>query len=301
MIPVTYCYRWKNDDEAIRRANLEKLAEAGIKRLVLSCVDIENIILKPELLYIYRRELAQAGLTFVDAHAPWGTFKDPGMPFKELQESIILRHKSAILICEQMGVTSLAYHTGNTFPSLDGIPGTFTLQDYKDALHKALDELLPFAEKHGVVMALENQWTPLNQSSIILEFLEEYDSPFLGFCYDAGHAHLTECGNADPEKSVVPTFWNMMNMPVCWETDFIGTFKKWVVNCHFHSNSGFMDQHLIPDPGNDTMPWDHIMEVLADAPRLQSVQSEVSIPEDCSITPAILRDAFRRISPLLDA
>ena len=301
MIPVTYSYRWQNDDEAVRRANLESLAKQGVKRLVLTCGEIENIIHRPELLFAYKNDFAQAGLKFVDAHAPWGLFKDPGMPFKETHEAIILRQKSAILICEQLGVTSMAYHTGNTYPSVDGIEGTFTLQDYKDTLRRAIDELLPFAEKHGVVMALENQWTPLNQSTCILEVLEAYNSPFLGFCYDAGHAHLTECGETDPAKSCVPYFWDLMKMPVYWEKDIIGTFKKWVVNCHFHSNDGFMDQHRIPDPGNDTMPWDHIMDVLAEAPRLQSVQSEVSIPQDLSITPAMLRDAFRRISPLLDA
>lgn len=299
MIPVTYCYNWQNDDEAVRRANLDYLAKQGIKRLVLTCVTIENIINKPELLFSYKKEFQQAGLKFVDAHAPWGLFKDPGMPFRETRESIILRQKSAILICEQLGVTSMAYHTGNVYPSWEGIEGTFTMQDYKDALRRAIDELLPFAEKHGVVMALENQWTPLNQSPCILEMLEAYNSPFLGFCYDAGHAHLTECGEADPEKSVVPYFWNLNNMPVYWEKDIIGIFKKWVVNCHFHSNGGWQDQHLMPDPGNDTMPWDHIMEVLAEAPRLQCIQSEVPVPD--TITPTDLRNAFRRISPLLDA
>ena len=156
MIPVTYCYRWQNDDEAVRRANLESLAKQGVKRLVLTCGEIENIIHRPELLFAYKNDFAQAGLKFVDAHAPWGLFKDPGMPFKETHEAIILRQKSAILICEQLGVTSMAYHTGNTYPSVNGIEGTFTMQDYKDALRRALDELLPFAEKHGVVMALDN-------------------------------------------------------------------------------------------------------------------------------------------------
>ena len=151
MIPVTYCYRWQNDDEAVRRENLEFLAKHGVKRIVLTSAEIEKIIHTPELLVAYKKDIPQAGLKFVDAHAPWGLFKDPGMPFKEMHESIILRQKSAILICEQLGVTSMAYHTGNTYPSVNGIEGTFTMQDYKDALRRALDELRVWVAEYVLV------------------------------------------------------------------------------------------------------------------------------------------------------
>ena len=43
MIPVTYCYRWQNDDEAVRRENLEFLAKHGVKRIVLTSAEIEKI------------------------------------------------------------------------------------------------------------------------------------------------------------------------------------------------------------------------------------------------------------------
>lgn len=299
MIPVTYSYPWVNPDPEIQKANLKNLAENGIKNLVLQDKNLEEIIRHPELAYQWKEHLAEFGLKFMDAHAPWGLWKDPGMPFEEIHDAIINYHKIAILYCHILGITSITYHTGNTYPSIAQYPGkTFTFDDYKKMLRRAMEELLPYAEKHNVVLALENQWTPLNQSPCILEVLEEFNSPYLGFCYDAGHAHLTECGEKDPERSTVPAFWNMMGLPVYWEKDIVGIFKKWVVNCHFHSNDGWNDQHLLPDPGSDTMPWDHIMDVLADAPRLQCIQSEVKI--DDSITPEILRNAFRKISPLLE-
>jgi sugar phosphate isomerase/epimerase len=211
---------------------------------------------------------------------------------------MLARLKLALEICAYMKVDTITIHLGNNhFEPATGIADEIHIGRMKESL----SELLPLAEKLNITICIENIWFNSNSPQALLDIKKEFPTEYLGFCYDAGHAHLTEYGEADPEKSVVPYFWNLINMPVYWEKDIIGTFKKWVVNCHFHSNDGWNDQHLLPDPGNDTMPWDHIMEVLADAPRLQSVQSEVSVPQDLSITPAMLRNAFSRISPLLDA
>ncbi|MBQ9338510.1 MAG: sugar phosphate isomerase/epimerase [Lentisphaeria bacterium] len=295
MIPVTYSYPWTRSSELDRRAVLKNLADNGVRRLVLSSKIIEDLIIHPGQLFVYRKELAEYGLTLMDAHAPWGTWQDPGMPLEQYHEDIILREKMAIRICGEVGVTSLTFHTGNTFKS---IFGPFTLDDYYAMLIRSMEELLPTAEKAGVVLCLENQWTPLNQSAYLLKAVKHFDSPLVGICYDSGHAHLCECGSADPGRSTVPYVWNDIGLPVVWETDMISKFRPWVVNCHFHDNHGFDDEHKLP--GNGTIDWAHIMSVLADAPRLQCVQSEAKVP-DSGLTVPQLRDAFRKISAgLLD-
>lgn len=292
MIPVTYCLPWNRPDPLDRRAVLRTIADSGMKRLVLSSNVLDELICKPEMIPIYTRELADFNLTLMDAHAPWGTWKDPGMPQEEGHELIVLRHKMAIRLCHTFGVTSMAFHTGNTFRS---IFGDYTLDDYYAMLIRSLEELLPDAEKYGVVLALENQWTPLNQSAYLLKAVKHFNSPYLGLCYDSGHAFLIQnCKNV-PEMNSVSAIWDDLGIPVVCEKDLISQFQPYLINCHLHDNNGLTDQHQ--PPGTGSIPdWPHIMEMITTAPRLQCVQNE-SAGTDFSE----LRRLCGALSPLLDA
>ena len=295
MIPVTYCYPWTADTEDERHAKLKNIADSGIRRVVLTSGLLDKMTSDPQLLFSFRQDLKEYGLTFMDGHAPWGTWKDPGMPLEEYHDQVILRHKMAIRFCRDLNVTSLAFHTGNTFNS---IFGKFTLEDYYAMLIRSMEELLPDAEKFGVVLCLENQWTPLNQSAYLLKAVQHFDSPWLGLCYDSGHANLTERGQDFPGKTIVPAIWNDIGLPVVWEEDMVGKFQPWLVNCHLHDNNGITDEHNLPGAG--TVDWAHVMAVLKNAPRLQCVQSEVNVAKS-GISPAGLRETFRKLSPDLDA
>lgn len=295
MIKVTYAYPWMRPAAIDRRAVLKELADNGIKRLVLTCNLIEDMIRTPELVISCGKDLENYGLEFCDAHAPFGLWKDLAMPLEKFHDIVIMRHKMAIRLCAEFGVTSLTFHTGNTTRTAFG---DVKLDDYYEVLLRSLNELLPDAEKYGVVLALENQWTPLNQTPYLLKAIKHFDSPFLGLCYDSGHARLTQFGQCDPAKSVVPYLWNEMGLPVYWENDIISQFQPYLINCHIHDNNGFNDEHLLPGAGTID-DWEHIFEVCSKAPRLQCVQSEVSINEN--VTVPELRSAFKNLSPLLDA
>ena len=165
-------------------------------------------------------------------------------------------------------------------------------------LLRSLYELLPDAERYGVVMCLENQWTPLNQSAYLLKAVEHFNSPWLGICYDAGHANLTEHGQEFPGKTCVPSIWNDAKIPVVWEENMIAKLRPWIVNCHFHDNNGIVDEHKLV--GQGTVDWNRIMNTLKDAPRLKCIQSEVSIRE-AGPTMQELRAAFGKLCDWLDA
>ena len=120
MIPVTYSWPWAKADEAQQKETLKNLADNGFRHLVLSDKTIEACIVTPELIGKHKKALAEFGLDFVDAHAPWGAWKDPGMPLESQHEMVVLRQKMAIRVCHEFGVHSMAYHTGNTFNSIFG-------------------------------------------------------------------------------------------------------------------------------------------------------------------------------------
>ena len=291
MIPVTYHYNWCRENEEDRKKTFRELADTGLKRLTVSDHAVKSIIGSPELLFAVKKDLKDFGLSLMDAHAPWGTWRDPGMPLEEFHDAVINYHKLALFVYHQLGIKTVTYHTGNTMPK---VFGPLPFEAYEKMLIRSLEELLPLAEKYGIILALENQWTPLNSSRSLMKIFRHFNSPHLGFCYDSGHAHLTEYSKIDPARSWLPPWWEAMGMEVEWEEDIIGTFKDYVVNCHFHSNDGFRDTHDLPSP-DDGMPWEHIMDVLSKAPRLQCVQSEINREA------AVLKEAFRKLSPLLDA
>ena len=296
MIPVTYSWPWAKADEAQQKETLKNLADNGFRHLVLSDKTIEACIVTPELIGKHKKALAEFGLDFVDAHAPWGAWKDPGMPLESQHEMVVLRQKMAIRVCHELGVHTMAYHTGNTFNSIFG--QDLKLEDYYQMLLRSLYELLPDAERYGVEMCLENQWTPLNQSAYLLKAVEHFNSPWLGICYDAGHANLTEHGQEFPGKTCVPSIWNDAKIPVVWEENMVAKLRPWIVNCHFHDNNGIVDEHKLV--GQGTVDWNRIMNTLKDAPRLKCIQSEVGIRE-AGPTMQELRTAFAGLCDWLDA
>ena len=79
MIKLTYAFPWMRTAAIDRRAVLKELADNGIKRLVLTCNLIEDMIRTPELVISCGKDLENYGLKFCDAHAPFGLWKDIAM------------------------------------------------------------------------------------------------------------------------------------------------------------------------------------------------------------------------------
>ena len=144
-----------------------------------------------------------------------------------------------------------------------------------------------------MIIALENQWTPLNHSRQLLRILDHFRSPNLGLCYDSGHGNLTEKGAQFPGQTCVPSLWNNLGIPVEWEENLIEKFSPRMVNCHLHDNNGIIDEHKLP--GQGTVDWQRIKAVLRRSPNLQSIQNEcsskgLSIAQFCGSFRDLLQD-----------
>ena len=291
MVPLTFCFPWCKGSREERKEWMREFAEAGARHLVLTSELLGKGCADTGFLLDFHRDMSEFGLDFVDSHALWGTWSDPGMPLAKWRETMLLRHQLAFRFCRRFGVDTMAFHTGNTFNSIFG--AELTLDDYYRALADSLEALLPEAEKCGVIIALENQWTPLNHSSVLLKVMEDFHSENLGLCYDTGHGHLAEQGMNFPETTVVPKIWNDLGVPVKWEEDLAEKFSPWMVNCHVHDNRGSRDEHL--PPGQGTVDWPRIKKVLRDSPRLRSIQNEsalhgASVAEFCRSFQELFQD-----------
>ena len=182
----------------------------------------------------------------------------------------------------EMGVDSITMHVGNTPESY----ASFSLDELHAFVLRSLDELLPTAERLGVVIAIENIWFPTNTPEKLLSIIDHFRSPNLGLCFDAGHANLMARDRGAPDSHPVQA-WKRFG-PVPYDETILDKMLPHITTCHLRDNDGLSDQHLLPGRGGND--WSAIMAKLKTAPRLKCIQNEViginsgaSIADTCRV------------------
>ena len=264
-VPVTFVYEFHRTDDLIRPYILHEFAANGAEYMVLSDSLLAEILLRPALKKTLAKELADEGLSFCDSHAPFGPYLDLNCPVKEARGEMLLRLKLVLEIAASFGVRTMTIHTGNETHYPD-VP----LEEQYDWIKRSLEELLPFAEKLKIAIAVENIWFRINTPDRLLGLKKEFPSEFLGFCYDSGHANLMAKGRSFPDSAPYQA-WGVT--PVVWEERALEKMLPEIITCHLHDNDGAFDRHR--NPGLGTIDWPHIIGLLKQAPRLQCIQSEV--------------------------
>jgi sugar phosphate isomerase/epimerase len=108
------------------------------------------------------------------------------------------------------------------------------LDNYLRALEKSLAELLPWAQEHGIIVALENMLPPPEGARLgsrpehFRAFHEKFAHPHLGFCLDTGHALVAGHQNAN---------------------EFFEAMAPALAAFHLADNAGDRDSHLAPGRG----------------------------------------------------
>jgi len=116
---------------------------------------------------------------------------------------------------------------------------------------RTLEELMPYAEKYGIPIALEN-WCH-DTYETLPEYLKAFPAKYLGITYDSGH------GNIDTHKGL----------------EFLEAHKDRLQALHLHDNDGVTDQHKPPYCGN--IDWNRLTTVIADSSYDRVVSFELSM------------------------
>lgn len=270
-VPVTFCYSFSNTmPDSIRANIMQEFAANGAKHLVLTSSLISQIMADANFPKKLKTEMADAGLTFVDAHAPFQGVYDPIYPDPAYRPQMIRRQQLCLQICQDMGVDTYTIHVGNDFHYPE-IP----LQKHIDNISDALEQILPAAEECGVTVGIENIWVRSNVSPILIALKKRFPTPTLGLCFDSGHAHLMEEGYKF-EENAVNDLWRAVGCEPEWQQNILEEMLPDVINCHLHDNNGQWDYHWLP--GQGTIDWKRIVSLLKKAPRLKNIQSEVELP-----------------------
>ena len=243
-----------------------EFAANGGRHLVLTDGLLKMMGMDYLLAGVLHEQMQQAGLDFVDAHAPFRDFGDLFIPDERDWRQMIARQKLNLLLVNEFGVKTCTFHVGSR--RYDG----YTVDQHREALFRSLDTLLPVAEKLNITICLENGLTPLNAADALISYMRRYDSPHLGVCFDTGHANVKEHGAGVPE-SHIPDIWKGFGLDVVWERNIAERLQPYIVNCHVHDNYGECDDHDLPGCGN--IDWERIVPLLFGSPRLKNIQSEV--------------------------
>jgi len=175
--------------------------------------------------------LADCGLRLLDLHSPVGPEKDWAASQEYQRLAGVDLVKNRIAMTARLAGQVVIMHV----PDPSGLP----------PLRRSLDELAPYARRHGVRIALEN-----GSFATISQVLSEYGPDYLGLCYDAGH------GNVDGDG-----------------LDRLDALKHRLISVHLHDNDGRSDQHKLLFSG--TVDWARLAGIIARSAYTKCVSMEI--------------------------
>ena len=289
-IPVTfYLDNYLDFEPAMRSSLLQEFRDNGAEYLILSPPMLYKILETPAVADQLQLEIQTAGLSFMDAHGPFMGISDLCYPEGKYSQMLLLRHLTCLHIAADLGIKTYTLHSGGDFR----FPA-YTEAQLMDEIRRKLDVLLPEAEKCKIVICLENGMPKLCWPNRLLTIKNDYPTPYLGFCYDSGHANVMDHGREIPDSLPRRTYAGTGYEPE-WDDRALEKMLPHVVNCHLHDNNGYEDQHLLPGRGN--IDWKHTMDLLKKAPRLEVIQSEVIFPRE-KLSVRQLCETFRKLQEM---
>ena len=270
------------------RPRLEELAENGVRLISLSGNMMKRLADHPEDVPAMHRLLDEFGITCHDAHGLWRDGEELTLPFEGDRKRMISRVARTLELAAEFGGRTLTIHTttwaNSTFEARP-------LEQWREYIADGLEHLIPVAERLGVCIAMENIWGPCDTPLELAACAKRFDSPYLGLCYDAGHANVMSASGVRT-WACLPWIWEKYG-EVQWFDNALDIMLPYVVTAHLHDNKTDEDSHDMP--GRGTIDWQNMVPKLLSAPRLISVQSEVSTAHGYSVRE--IRESFKAVLP----
>ena len=235
---------WKKIEDRNVESVMAQLRQWGVTDIVAHPVWGLRDQREPGFLEKTARLLERAGLKTPACHGFWGNLFDLAQLDEARRSEAMKEHVRFLHQLAPMGVRTYTLHLG--------IEHGEPLSEAKwRQIRRSVDELLPAAEKTGIILALENSAETMDNLHRLVEFAGEYSHPQIGFCFDTGHA------NCYAEDGLFPTLELM---------------KKDIVTCHMHDNHGSFDDHNVPGEGN--IDWAALIPQLKSCPRMCHAETE---------------------------
>ena len=254
-------------------AELDMAAAGGVKRTVLHNGVIKYLTSNMSDCAKLRRDIEERGMLLCDAHAPFSPNENLGYPVERDRKWIHELQKNSLRVAGMLGLKTLTMHIGRLCFHPDIAEST--PEAVKKYTLEILDDLLPVAEENNVIIALENLFHPTATCDELPAYIEHYNSPYLGICFDSGHANVVEketTKTPDQMDEMIKLAWP--DRIITYRENCIEKMAPHIVTTHLHDNNGRGDHHQLPGT-NGNIDWQRVCTVLAGScPRLVSHQSE---------------------------
>ena len=269
-IPLSHFFPWKKINDDFVTNILCEFADNGAESVVLTDDWGKRLVKEPGFYTTLLGWLRESGMKIFECHGLWSIAYDLNITDRPRRRAMIEEHKLCMEYAADLGCRTYVMHIG----AFDCYYKDTTLEEMRRLAVESLEKLIPAAEKLGIIIAIENSFEPSNTPDEVLYFLNYFNTPVLGCCFDTGHANImTKTPGKDPAK-----YASYMN--VCWkngvveEADAFGKLAPHIVTCHLHDNDGYGDAHNLP--GTGTIDWKTLIPALKNCPRIVSMQNETS-------------------------
>lgn len=268
---LSFYYNWTSlSDEAFYKT-VREFVDNGCRRFVITAGLIEELVKSDEKVKFLRKLCSDMEVEFTSVHAPYGKGHDLNFTDMEKRPAMFAHHSKAMEVAASFGCKTYAIHVGAAEYCYDHIP----LEVLRPLAIDGVEQLLPTAEKTGMIIAVENSQEPSNTAAEVLKIVTPFgDHPNVGVCYDTGHANMLASAPGKLLEQYAPYMFR------CWweegiiqEDNALEALQSRIVTCHIHDNDGFADLHAMPFDG--TINWAELMPKLFACPRMIDYQTEV--------------------------
>lgn len=283
-----YC-DWQNIPDNILTSCFSLCRDLDIKKLVFISSWCERILKEPTFVS-HLRFAARNRVDFFDVHAPYGECFDLACTCRGRRDDMIKAHINMLGYAADFGCRTYTIHIG----AYDSVVFQTPNEILRPLAVQTLEKLLPYAEKYGIIIAVENSFERSNTPDEVMYYVDHFKHPNLKCCFDSGHAHVMKSGKNKVYSTSMQNFswWGKVE-------NYDGAFEKLassIVTCHLHDNDGLSDQHLIPGAGSED--WQLLAEnIMNKAPDLLSIQTEANIFSQ-QLSLVEVRDSYRKYFPM---
>lgn len=196
-------------------------------------------------------------------HAPFGKQRDISSLDDSIRLNAIDAVKNAIDACKAIGCKILIIHLNSKL--LDD-----ELEDRTKKAKQSLAQLIPYAQKYKVNIAIENL-DNINSVRLFEDMLSIYEDEKVGICYDSSHL-----------------IWFMLRLAYLRDT----------IALHISDNRGTTDDHILPYEGS--IDWNEFAKYFPKANFNVVFMLEVEMRGSAFKDPKIfLKEAYDRARKLL--
>ncbi len=297
-----YNYTWKDLPDAWIPRTLREFLDNGVNRFVFTCTLVQKCLDEPEFRKYLRQLCRDLDISFSGMHAPYGPNDDLNTPDPARRPELIKLHSAALELAAEFGCRTYTIHIGaHAYCTLRR-----PLSELRKLAFESLEQLIPVAERTGVVIAVENSFEKTNSAREVLDLVTPFtSSPAVGVCYDTGHAHIMSPYPWKKREDYAPYMHhNWWEEGIIEEAGALELLRDLIVTTHIHDNTGYSDLHAMP--GDGTIDWHKLLPKLRNLPRLLEHQTEVNLKDGVNwagLSPAPaggysirrLADTFRKL------